>query len=125
MKCLDVWKTWSTEHPESTFVLQAKKRMSEYSKDDWKTMAAEATKLMEDMGYIVNNNLGELPETIFDRLSSHHSDWFFNFTRGYVNILIFQSVNSKNHIEFLNQYAPGLNLYYHRMVRKYAYKVPL
>jgi hypothetical protein len=125
MKCIDIWRGWSEGSPENPFVIEAKKRMSEYSKDDWKIMAAEATKLMEDMAYIVDNNLGELPESIFDRLSSHYSDWFFTLTRGNVNMLIFKSIHSKDHIEFLNHYAPELNLYYHRMLKKYAYKAPV
>jgi hypothetical protein len=125
MKCVQIWKDFSDRQPNNPFVLEAKNKMSKYSKEDWEHMSKEATELMEDMAYFVNNNIGELPESIFDRVCLHYSTWFFNLTRSGVSLLAFQCENSDGHIEFLNQYAPGLNVHYSRLLRKYAHKAPV
>jgi hypothetical protein len=124
MKCIQLWKLWSSAEPNNPLVLEAQSRMNNYSKEDWAVMAKEATELMEDMGYIVKNNLGELPEEIFDRMIQHHTDWFYTPNRLNVNRNALYSICHKQYIEFLNQYAPNLNLYVFRMYRKYAHKVP-
>jgi hypothetical protein len=124
MKCVSLWREWEDREPNNPLVLQTQLRMKQYSKEDWSLMSGEAVKLMEDMAYIVNNNLGELPESIFDRICNHYDTWFYKITRGSVNRLAAAYAGSDKYIEFLNQYADGLNLYMYRMTRKYAHKVP-
>jgi hypothetical protein len=124
MKCIQLWKLWSGSDPNNPFVLEAQARMSKYSKEDWSEMAKEATELMEDMGYIVKNNLGELPEEIFDRLTHHYTRWFYTPNKWTINKAAANSIGHQGYMDFLNKYAPGLNLYVFRMCRKYVYKVP-
>ena len=95
MKCIQLWKLWSEAQPNNPFVLKIQDRMNNYSKEDWAVMAKEATELMEDMGYIVKNNLGELPEEIFDRLTQHYTDWFYTPKRSTIKIAANNSVRNK------------------------------
>ena len=124
IKCLYLWKMWYEAEPDNKYVLEAKERMAQYSKEDWAFMAEEATLMMEQMGEVVKSNLGEIPEHLFDMLCSHLSNWFFAVNKEVVDVLAFHSMFVPEYQSFLNKYADGLNLYMYRMCKRYVHKVP-
>jgi hypothetical protein len=121
--CLYLWKMWSESEPDNKYVLEAKQRMTQYSKEDWSVMAEEATQMMEDMGISIKSG-DEIPEHLFDTLCSHLSNWFFAVNKEVVNLLAFHSMFVPEYQSFLNKYADGLNLYMYRMCKRYVHKVP-
>ena len=121
--CLYLWKSWSMFEPENPYVLVAKEKKAGYTREDWVSMSIEATTMMEDMGYIANDNLGEFTEEIFNTLCSHLQNWFFEVDKGLIDRFAIFSISVPEYIAFLNKYGDGLNLYFYRMCRKYAYKL--
>jgi hypothetical protein len=121
--CLYLWKSWSMFEPESPYVLGAKEKMAGYTREDWVSMSQEATTMMEDMGYIVKNNLGEFTEDIFDTLCSHLQNWFFEVDKALIDRFAIFSISVPEYVLFLNKYGDGLNLYFYRMCQKYSYKL--
>ena len=121
--CLQLWKSWSVNEPDSKYVIEAQERISHYSRQDWIKMSEEATVMIEDMGNKVKGNLGELSEQDFDRLCSHLDDWFFKVDKTIMDKLSHSSLFDQDYISFLNKYADGLNLYLYKMCRRYSYKM--
>jgi hypothetical protein len=109
--------------PESPYVLGAKEKMAGYTREDWVSMSIEATTMMEDMGYIANNSLGEFTEEIFDTLCSHLQNWFFEVDTGLIDRFAIFSISVPEYVAFLNKYGDGLNLYFYRMCKKYSHKL--
>ena len=122
INCLYLWKMWSELEPDNKYVLEAKQRMSQYSKEDWSAMAEEATQMMEDMGSYIKSG-AEIPEHLFDTLCSHFDNWFFTTTKDTIERIAFHSMFVPEYQSFLNKYADGLNLYMYRMCKKYVHKV--
>jgi hypothetical protein len=127
INCRHLWNQWAYFSPEDENVLEAKKRMSGFSKKDWNTMSEEITAIMNDIVDIVKNKNAdvELPESeaIFDRLFNHINTWFINVNKSYVEAAANNSILNKDWKDFFSKYGDGANLYFYKLSHRYLHKI--
>jgi len=49
VNCNELWRGWMDSYPNDEKVVQCKESLSNFSKDDWNSMSAEATNLMQTL----------------------------------------------------------------------------
>jgi hypothetical protein len=127
INCRHLWNQWSDFDPENEHVIEAKKRMAGFSREDWETMSEEITYIMYDMADIVKNKNADvkLPESeaIFDRLFNHLDKWFINVNKDYVRGSASDSILNKDYQAFFSKYGDGVNLYFYKLCDRYIHKI--
>ena len=127
VKCTDLWRELIFEEPNSQNVISCKKRMAEYSKDDWAIMAKEATHMTETLAELVKYDVpveSKLAEYGFDSLVKHLEDWFLKVDRKNAQKFGFVCYNHPRYIMFFDEYHPGLGKYVGKIILRYANKLP-
>ena len=127
VKCTDLWKDLIFEEPDSQNVISCKKRISEYSKDDWSIMSKEATHMTETLAELVKYEVpveSKLAEYGFDFLVKHLEDWFIKVDRKNAQKFGFVCYNHPRYILFFDGYQPGLGQYVGKIILRYANKLP-
>lgn len=127
VKCTDLWKELIFEEPNSNNVINAKERISRYSKDDWAMMAKEATYMTEMLAELVKYRVpihSKLAERGFDALVEHLENWFIKVDRKNAEKFGFVCHNHPRYVLFFDQYEPGLGKYLGKVIVRYAKKLP-
>ena len=80
IKCVQLWKDWQFLDPDSLLILEARNRISQYTKSDWEEMVRDANETMQELTDLIKNNIDiKAPESekTFLKLLDHINKYFF------------------------------------------------
>lgn len=108
--------------PDNPLVIQAKAKISAYSKDDWEIMSNQATEMVHSLGYLVKNNIpveSELARSAFYELIDHLDKWFFTPNIFYLLQLTMVIEKEIKYKIYFNQFQDGLADYMPNLITAY------
>jgi hypothetical protein len=118
--CNELWREWMIADYSNPLVIEGKSRITVYSKNDWKTMSDEATDVVNNLGYLVKNNIpvdNDLAKKAFYDLILHLETWFFKPNSFFLFDLAIASGNKESkYSTFFNQFQPGLADYMLKLI---------
>ena len=113
-------------HPFNPLVIQGKRKIASYSKDDWEIMSSEATELVNSLGHLVRNNIpveSELAKSAFYELFDHLDKWFFTPNLGYLFEFTKTFEEESKYRIYFNQFQDGLADYLPKLFMAYHKEV--
>jgi hypothetical protein len=123
---MSLWIDWKANEPDDKFVVEAKERINQYSRQDWITMSGEATEIMNDLVELVRENV-DIEDIrnrqVLEKLSNHLRDWFFvpdmeYFAKFSGSLLLFGRYK-----DFFNQFYPGTSTHLLNIIDRYSQEV--
>jgi hypothetical protein len=120
--CNELWRNWMISSPDNPLVIQAKAKISAYSKDDWEIMSNQATEMVHSLGYLVKNNIpveSELARSAFYELIDHLDKWFFTPNIFYLLQLTMVIEKEIKYKIYFNQFQDGLADYMPNLITAY------
>lgn len=125
--CNSLWMDWMRSFPTDPLVIECKKRIATYSKEDWKLMSSEATYLTEMLGELVKYNIpheSHIAENGFDALVEHFDKWFFPINRiPLLKLAVMSGTNGSAYKAFFDGFYEGLGDYFSKLAMMYLYKI--
>jgi len=128
ISCSGLWKDMLVVDSDHPVVIGMKNRISTYSKDDWKSMAAEAVTLTETLAELVKYGVpadSHLALTVFYEFKEHFDRWFYTMDHETFVLFALHCKFDKNCNDFFNQFQPGLGDYLFHLMNINANKTML
>jgi hypothetical protein len=125
IKCTYLWQKWENDDRDLVQVIEAKKRMKSYSRDDWKNMVIDAEEVIEELCLLVKDEVDikdPRSEKAFQKYLDHVSDYFFKADEQYVNQLKYAILADKDYKTFFDQFHEGLAVKLFRLIEAYPEK---
>ena len=110
IKCVQLWKDWQFLDPDSLLILEARNRISQYTKSDWEEMVRDANETMQELTDLIKNSIDiKAPESekAFLKLLDHINKYFFTPTIGYGDSITDAINNNPNYRIFFDQFHSG------------------
>lgn len=126
ISCPSLWKDMALAHADDAAVIEIKNRISTFSKDDWKTMAAEATIVTERLAELARYNVpadSSLAMSVFMEFKEHFDKWFYEMDQEGFGIFAMLVRFDKNSNSYFNQFEPGLGNYMFHLININSRKI--
>lgn len=123
----ELWKDWMTSSPDHPLLLASKERLSQYSKDDWDMISADAAHLNQMLGELVLYNIpldSKVAELLFDSFIEHFNKWFFPVNQRFLFVFARVCINDYKYVIFFDESCPGLAKYLSQLLKLHLHKVP-
>jgi TipAS antibiotic-recognition domain len=114
VKCLNLWNRWMLSEENNPVVVECKRRLSEYTKDDWKIMSKEATDMTQMLGELIRYNIpvdSHLATLAFYEYVEHFNKWFLKVDKEFLIKTAYYAKFEKDFGAFFDQFYPGLGIY--------------
>lgn len=118
--CRNLWQNWLFAEPDNPNVIECKNRLSQYSRQDWVDMAAEAKAITEMLSDLVEYNVpydSHLATLVFNEIKIHFDKWFFVIDEEYLLRYANLAKYDYEYRTFFEQFHVGLGDYLSNMIK--------
>jgi hypothetical protein len=109
--CMQLWKKWEQQCPDSLKVAETQRRIANYEKADWQDMITDSSLVIDKLKYLVVNDIdinSEESKEAFDYLCKHISTYFFDPDIEYLGTMHLLLRIDRDYISFFNGFQDGL-----------------
>lgn len=111
--CGYLWKKWEKKDPDLYQVIQTKEKIKTYNKDNWKEMADDARRVINEISLLIEKNIDindPRSQKAFEEFLGHIEKYFFKPNQDYINRLKTGLLLDKDYKNFFNKFKSGLSI---------------